>query len=545
MSQGQNATTPSAADPQTAGTEARTALVIGGGIAGLLSALRLAQQGYAVTLAEATSVLGGAVSARYLDVPSVDTAGGEQLQTLELDGGAEAFAVRGTAVHELLAELGIDGRVVAPDAGRSWIHAAHGSFRAPALGLLGIPGDLDAADTLAALSDAGLDRARQDLRTDTSGWRAALEAGEEITVGALVQDRMGEEVLERLVRPIVAGVHSADPFAVDARRVAPELVEAMVEHGSLSAGVAALRAAHAPGSAVAGLDGGMNRLTQALLSALSEAGASVLRGVRVAALKRLSDAGGWWAQISDRDEEVVRGLDVDRVVLAVDGAAAWDLLAPASGGDLEQDDAPALSEGVALVTLVVDHAGLDTAPRGTGVLVAEDAGVAAKALTHATAKWGWLAEVVRRPDDEGLARHPHRHVLRLSYGRHGGLDPLGFRSSDEQLTDQAVEDAAVLTGLPIQADDVVASTVVRWRACIPPQAGPDRTQFTRLLEWADRVEGVDVVGSWADGTGLAAVTAGVERRFGRSAGAISSPAEATHPHSGDGDVATEEKEITR
>ena len=67
---------------------------------------------------------------------------------------------------------------------------------------------------------------------------------------------------------------------------------------------------------------------------------------------------------------------------------------------------PVSSGQIVLATLVVDSAELDAAPRGTGLLVAPGAsGIRAKALTHATAKWAWLAE----------AAGPHRHVLRLSY----------------------------------------------------------------------------------------------------------------------------------
>ena len=79
---------------------------------------------------------------------------------------------------------------------------------------------------------------------------------------------------------------------------------------------------------------------------------------------------------------------VPQVVLAVPGPAAADLL----GGAGISAPTTATSD-VVLVTLVVDHAGLDAHPRGTGVLVSRHAtGVTAKALTHATAKWAWLAE---------------------------------------------------------------------------------------------------------------------------------------------------------
>lgn len=491
-----------------------TALVVGGGIAGLVAAHRLSAAGWEVTLAEATSVLGGAVSARFLDVPSHGETGAPESQTLELDAGAESFAARGTAVRALLEELGLGGKVVAPEPLGSWLHGPEGSVPAPRLGLAGIPGDLEAEDLAAALSGPGLARAREDAVAPMDRWADALAAGEPVTVAAIVADRLGEEVLERLVAPVVAGVHSADPAVVELERVAPGLLASAVEHGGLAAGVAALRGSSTPGSLVAGVDGGMSRVTGRLVDALREAGATVLRGVRVAALSRVPATGGWWAQISDRDDEVVRGLDVDRVVLAVDGATAWDLLAPLSGGDLDPDAGPALGDGVALTTLVVEAPGLDAAPRGTGVLVGAGTDVAAKALTHATAKWAWLREVVARPDHDGVARHPHRHVVRLSYGR-SGAEPggLGHRSTDEELLARAVVDAAALTGVPLSEQDVVARSVVRWRPSIPPQAGPDREAADALIAWSRGQAGLDLVGSWVHGTGLAAVVAGVDRAF--------------------------------
>ena len=489
-----------------------SALVVGGGIAGLLAARRLNQQGWEVTLAEATSVLGGTLSARFLDVPSVSDSGAVERQTLELDGGAESFAVRGAAVRALVDELGLGDDVVSPEPLGSWLHGPAGAVPAPRVGLVGIPGDLDAPDVAAALSPAGLERARRDLTEPMDRWAAARAAGEPVTVAALVADRLGDEVLERLVVPVVGGVHSADPAVVDVERVAPGLLAAAVEQGSLARGVAALRGGQTPGAAVAGVDGGMAKVTGRLVQTLREDGVTVLRGVRVAALSRLGADGRWWAQISDRDEEVVRGLEADRVVLAVDGVAAWELLAPVSGDAVDPDAGPALGEGVALATLVVEAPGMDAAPRGTGLLVAPGTDVRAKALTHSTAKWAWLRSVVDRPDESGAPRHPHRHVLRLSYGRHGGAaGDLGFRSADEDLLAAAVADAEALTGVELSADDVLASTVTRWRRPIPPQHGPDREAMDRLIAWAQDVPGLDLVGSWVHGTGLAAVVAGVER----------------------------------
>ncbi|MCZ6938581.1 FAD-dependent oxidoreductase, partial [Micrococcus luteus] len=139
-----------------------TALVVGGGIAGLVAAHRLSTAGWDVTLAEATSVLGGAVSPRFLDVPSHGETGAPETQTLELDGGAESFAVRGAAVRALVEELGLGEKIVAPEPLGSWLHGPAGPVPAPRLGIVGIPGDLDAEGLAAALTPAGLERARQD-----------------------------------------------------------------------------------------------------------------------------------------------------------------------------------------------------------------------------------------------------------------------------------------------------------------------------------------------------------------------------------------------
>ena len=154
-----------------------TALVVGGGIAGLVAAHRLSAAGWDVTLAEATSVLGGAVSPRFLDVPSHGETGAPETQTLELDGGAESFAVRGAAVRALVEELGLGEKIVAPEPLGSWLHGPAGPVRAPRLGIVGIPGDLDAEDLAAALTPAGLERARQDAEAPMDRWAAALAAG--------------------------------------------------------------------------------------------------------------------------------------------------------------------------------------------------------------------------------------------------------------------------------------------------------------------------------------------------------------------------------
>src|SRR4029453_10475823 len=136
------------------------------------------------------------------------------------------------------------------------------------------------------------------VRASLDRWLpASYGASRELTsVAELVRKRMGKRVLDRLVAPVVGGVHSADPGLLDVDMVAPGLREAQSKHGSLAAAVAAQRKASAqrqeptaqgangqetagqatrPGSAVAGLNGGMHTLVSPPVAHLSSPGAGL------------------------------------------------------------------------------------------------------------------------------------------------------------------------------------------------------------------------------------------------------------------------------
>ena len=464
------------------------AVVIGGGISGLLAARDLAVAGLDVTVLEASDRTGGCV-------------GTHQVAGLELDSGAESFATRSGAVTELVAELGLAADVVRPAAAGAWLQLpgedpAGSAQPMPKGGILGIPTDLSSPEIVRALGRAGAARAALD-RMLPAGAASRRPAG---SLGALVRARMGEQVLRRLVSPVVSGVYSADPDVLDVDSVAPGLRQALAREGSLAAAAASLRAAAPAGATVASLRGGMGRLASALEEELRRQGVALELNAPVQALQR--SGAGWEVSAAGRR------LAADRVVVATDGPTAVDLLAPVL--ELEPDARPAPGPGVALVTLVVDQPALDAAPRGTGVLVAREvAGVEAKALTHATAKWQWLAD----------AAGPGTHVLRLSYGRAlapqdlaGIADPAASRP-DEDLFAQALADAAALLQVPLAADDVVGWDVVRWTGALPSATVGHRDRVAAVREAAAAAPGLAVVGAWLAGTGLAAVTADTRARI--------------------------------
>lgn len=467
------------------------AVVVGGGVSGLVAARDLQAAGWQVSIYDAAPAWGGCV-------------GVHEVAGVVLDSGAESFATRSTAVADLAAELGLGDAITTPDPSGAWVWLPEGPVPLPRTGVLGIPSDLHAPEVRAALGASGVLRAALDAKMPaTVGTTEAVSS-----VAELVRARMGRRVLERLVAPVVGGVHSADPEILDVDMVAPGLRAGIREHGSLAAAVAAQRAGGSkPGSAVGGLVGGMHTLVTALVAQLEGAGVALHLGHAATAIRREgagTKAAYWsvdWQSGTDQGTEAAPLL-----VVATNGPTAVRLL----GAELPEllPYAPASGPDIRLVTLVVDVPELDSKPRGTGILVAPQvAGIKAKALTHATAKWSWLAD----------ATGPGTHVLRLSYGRAGVAAADAVRltarpANDEDLIATALADATTLLGVPITDADLLGADIVRWRGALPFAAVGHQQKMAQVHALAGQQDGLVLTGGWLSGNGLAAVVAGTRRQ---------------------------------
>lgn len=466
-------------EQQKAAEPGPAAVVVGGGVAGLVAARELAGQGLAVTVLEASNAFGGCV-ARH------------EVAGLMLDAGAESFATRSPVVADLAAELGLGERITAPNPAGAWIQLPESAQPLPKTGIVGIPADPAARDVVKAIGRRASLRAAADKVLPLG----TLLRKEQLSLGELVRTRMGSAVLDRLVAPVASGVYSAEPDVLDVDSVVPGLRAAVIKHGSLAAGVGALRQAAPAGSAVAGIAGGIGLLVERLVQDVKDRGVKLVAGAPVTGLERVD--GGWLVHSAAGD------FDAAGLVVATDGVSAVRLLAGSIPGLAAAEPAP--GPAVALVTLVVDMPELDAAPRGTGLLVAEGvAGIRAKALTHATAKWPWLA----------AEAGPGNHVLRLSYGRAvgAGAETEDFTAwPDEKLYGQALADASALLGLPIGRDDVLGRKVVRWVGALPSATLGHRARVAEVRRLASGQHGLQLAGAWLAGTGLVAVIGDARQR---------------------------------
>lgn len=510
------------------------ALVIGGGIAGLSATWQLTQDGLKPLLVEARGYLGGLIAPGYIGPVQVDL-------------GAETFVPRGVETAQMVAALGLEALAPSGDGARLFLppNRANGEshwrlWRFLRDAYLGIPADPSADDVVAVLGAKAAQRAAQDRHLGSEVGQGA--EGE--TLAGFVAARMGQAVVDRLVRPIVAGIYTCDPADLATDTVTPGLRQATREHGCLADAVAFLLARSRKATGGRSVDkcvrGGMFQLTAALSQAITTAGGTVL--TRVGAQQLIAPDGancgasdssatpgssGYWQVVlaptkpgpTPSSEPVPAGaprtLRTKRLVVACSARPALRLLASANLAALDTDITIPVGAPIARYSLLVDSPELDAAPVGQGLLVAPaspascadtqakpdqstpgtqpgavESPVGAKALSHLNVKWPWIAQALA----------PHQHLLRLSYGRLGQSEP-------QMSLEQALADVQVLTGVTIRPEQVSEHKLVRWNGTLPPLPPSYRARIAAFMSQVENIEGLAVTGAWVGGTGVNAVVA--------------------------------------
>ena len=207
-------------------------MVVGGGIAGLVAARDLAATGRDVLLLEGSPQVGGKLR-------SAEVAG------LTVDVGAEAMLARRPEGLALAEELGAEVVHPTPATSAVW---SRGALRRLPRSLMGVPLDLDDLAASGVLSPEGLARASAEVET---------RVDDDASVGDLVAARLGDELVDRLVEPLLGGVYAGHARRISAAAAVPQLL-AMARRGSLLEQASGVPASVAP--VFASLPGGMGRL---------------------------------------------------------------------------------------------------------------------------------------------------------------------------------------------------------------------------------------------------------------------------------------------
>lgn len=398
-------------------------VVAGGGITGLVAAREAALAGATVTLVEPGS-LGGKVRSSPFDGGSLDEA-------------ADAFLARVPEGIDLCRQLGLDGDLVSPAIRRAHVWSRGALRRLPEAQVLGVPTDLDELAESEILSAEGLERVRHEAD-------APLQPPpDDVTIGALMRDRLGDEAAERLVDPLVGGINAGDTDRLSLAATVPQL-DAAVRSGqpSLIEACRAQRAAVSDASAPVFFAprAGMGALVDALVADLRARDVRIVTD-GVAGLDR--DGTGWRVQLVVGDALAAGG-----VVLALPSEADAALLQPhASRAATLLAAIPYAS--VALISLAVPRDAVERELDGSGFLVPRVEGRTITACSWTSAKWPHLA-------GDGTT------WLRASVGRDGADAALAL--TDEALVKAVLADLGDTMALRGRPTEVRVS---RWMDSFP------------------------------------------------------------------------------
>ena len=468
--------------------------VVGAGISGLTTAYRLRTllgPAAEIMLIEGSRRLGGALR-------TVELGG------VALDVGAEAFLVRRPEALSLIEELGLGEQLRYPTSAAPTVRAVGCTMPLPTRTMLGLPGA--AADVAGLLSAQGAARVAAEP-TMPLRWEAGCDAA----VGLLLRERAGDELVDRLVDPLLGGVYAGRADALGLRATLPAVATAL-DRGAgslLAAANVALTAGRRPtgGGPVFGtLSGGFEGLVDALV-----AGAAVRArlGRPVRGLARTPH--GWRLQLGPTSE--AEHVDADAVVLAVPAPALRRLLAdPLPAASVAAGRVEVASSAV--VGLALPRAAAHALPESSGVLVAAKEPLSVKAFTFSGRKWAH-------------ARSAQVVLVRASMGRHGEARVL--QRDDAELVDAVRADLATLTGITAAP---VATVVARWGGGLPQYAPGHLDAVAALEREIAGSAGLAVAGATLHGVGLPACIGTADTAARRIVGYLNDRRAANAAHGG-------------
>ena len=420
--------------------------VVGAGITGLATAWFLGRQApeMKVALVEATDRLGG----------KIRTSG---LAGLRVEAGPDTFLARVPWAVTLCRQLGLEEELIAPATAKAYVWTRGRLRPLPAGHVLGVPARLAPLARSGIVSPGGLARAALDLALPRRG------ASDDPSVAEVVAGRLGSEVVDRLVEPLLGGIHAGRADRLSLAAVAPEVASSAAGSRSLLLGLRR-RAPTAPeGPVFLGLRGGLERLVERLRERLE--GVEIRSGAPVTSLDELA---------------------ADAVVLAVPAFAAADLLRPVCPEAASELDAIPYAS-VATVALAYPPDALPAPLDGSGFVVPRVDGRLITACTWLTSKWPQLAS-------------GPTVLLRASAGRFG--DDRALLLDDETLVDEVHAELVSAMGLRSRPHTTL---VTRWVRAFPQYEPGHHARVARIeAALAAAAPHVLLAGAAYRGVGIAA-----------------------------------------
>ncbi|GIN65858.1 MULTISPECIES: protoporphyrinogen oxidase [Bacillus] len=204
--------------------ERKQIVIIGGGITGLAAAFYLEKEikkndlPAEVTLVEASPRLGG------------------KIQTVHKDGyiverGPDSFLERKQSAPQLVKDLGLEHLLVNNATGQSYVLVNETLYPIPEGAVMGVPTKIGPFLTTGLFSLQGKLRAGMDLVLPAS------KPQEDQSLGEFFRRRVGGEVVENLIEPLLSGIYAGDIDRLSLMSTFPQFYQTEQKHRSLIIGM--------------------------------------------------------------------------------------------------------------------------------------------------------------------------------------------------------------------------------------------------------------------------------------------------------------------
>lgn len=442
----------------------RKVVIIGGGITGLTTAFYLQKKvkeenlPLDVQLIEASHRLGG------------------KAQTVVKDGyiierGPDSFLERKTSASRLAKEVGMADKLVNNASGRSFVLARERLHPMPEGSFMGIPTQITPFVTTGLFSLPGKFRAAGDFILPRS------EPVEDQSLGEFFRRRLGDEVVENLIEPLLSGIYAGDIDRMSLMATFPNFYRLEQKYRSIVLGIKKTMPTPKKSERKKGIFLNFSTGLQSFISAIESklTPGSVLKSTRV---DNVSKQNGKYVIDLNSGQQMM----ADSIVVATPHYVTGSMF---SEYDLFSllDEMPATS--VANVALAFPESAIKQDIDGTGFVVSRNSDYSITACTWTHKKWPHSAP-------EGKA------LLRCYVGRPGHETIVDL--SDNQIIKIVLEDLNKTMNITAEPELAV---VTRWKDSMPQYTVGHVQRIQKVKkDLSEQLPGVFIAGGSYEGVGL-------------------------------------------
>ena len=383
-------------------------VIIGGGITGLSAAFYMQKEAREkglpldILLVEASNRLGG------------------KIETVRRDGfvierGPDSFLIRKKSMGILAKDVGVDNELVKNATGQAYIYINGKLHPIPGGSIMGVPTEIGPFLKTELFSVAGKLRAAGDLVLP----RTPIEGDQ--SLGMFFRRRLGGEVVENLIEPLLSGVYAGDIDHMSLQSTYPQFAEVEEKHRSLILGMKKTAPKSDPNKKKEGafhtFRNGLETLVEAIEAKLDPK--TVLKGVRLQSIKQIDDKN--LLEFNNGQK-----IEADAVIMTTGHAVTSSIFA---AHDILQDLGKIPTTSVATVALAFPAEAIVQEKEGTGFLVSRSADYSITACTWTHRKWPTstpkgkvlIRAFVGRVGDEAIVDLPDAEIERIVLSDLGSL----------------------------------------------------------------------------------------------------------------------------